>query len=663
MSFFSPLIFQVNSKVTRDLVIPTFSSSKTTIIPVFDTLVEAGLPQEGSVVYIKSLNNLRIGTSTGWSTISDASSTLTNAPGSVGQSIIANGIAPNLTVKGIAAGTGVLVSQTATDVVINGTATSTYTAGVGISILGNIINNTAPGNSYSAGTGVSLIGVNFANTGVLAITAGNNTIAATGTSANPIISGNYQAGAGISIVGNTISVTSNGTVLSVTAGDSTVTVGGTVTNPTIAGNYQAGSGITIVGNSIQNSGVIVDSISNLDNTLSISGTANNPIITGNYQGGTNISIVGNIISAANFVSDVVTGDAIVVIGGSLPSRTVRLSYTAGTNISITSTNTINSTLVGVDSVSAANSTVVIGGTLSNPTVRCNYVAGSGINITANAIDLVNVPVASITAGDSTLSITGTTNVVASGNYVAGSGISIVGNVVNLTVPPAQVPLDTIDYCFARSGAFTNLALGPINTNAAPNFNSSYYQAASIKITQLAVSIPTEFATPITLNVLVNGNVSPVSVTLTTPTTFATYSGSPYYIPSGSNLTLQYTGSGTNSIVASIVKTQEGTVAIATPPDPTGIVVSAITATSFTLTWSAVSGTATGFRIAYKVGSIPSSWSDPTAIQIPESAIFGSTYVFKSLTTVTTYGYVIYSINNNTPPTMSTGFASGTTTTV
>lgn len=666
MSLFSPLFAPVNTKIVRELTVPTFSSTKALIIPVFDTLLEAGDAQIGGLVYIKSLNSLRIGTSSGWSVISDASSTLTNAPGSVGQSIIANGSAPNLSVKGIAAGSGVIVSQTATDVVITGTATSTYTAGADISIVGNTISNTSPGIAYSAGTGVNLSGANFTNLGVLQISAGNNTISLGGSAQNPIVGGNYQGGSGISIVGNTINVTSNGTVLTVTAGDSTVVTSGTASNPQIAGNYLAGTGITIAGNSIQNAGTVVGTISNSDSTLLIGGTVNAPTITGNYQAGTNISIVGNVISAAPFVSNITAGDAIVTIGGVLPTRTVALNYAAGTNISITGGNIINSTLVGVNSVSAGNNTIVIGGTGTNPNVRCNYVAGAGITISGvNIISVSTVPVASITAANTTMNVSGVATTNVSGNYTAGTGISIVGNVVNLTAPPLQVQDDTINYCFGSvMPASSQIVLSKLNSTTGINPSVGFYLIDGIELKGLVASVPLELPT-FTVLVRINGVITPMQIVFAANQTFAFYSGSSVFAPAGSMLyvTINTPSVPGNSIIATITKKKNTTNAIAAPTNPSGLSASSITTSSFRLAWTIPSGTTIGYRIAYKVGSIPSSWNDPTAIQIPESAIYNNAYVFNSLLSATTYGYVLYSINGNTPPTMSATFQSGTTTTL
>lgn len=674
MSLFIPGLFSP-FKVIRDVTIPSYGITKAFIIPSFPTLIDAGDPQPGSLVFIVSLNEVRIGTIGGWSVVSGSSSTLSNAPGSIGASLVASGVAPNLLVKGIVGGSGVTVTSTATDVVITGNITPALTAGTDISIIGLVVSNTNPGVVYTPGNGVALTVNDFSNTGVIQVASLNSTLSISGGIQNRIVDGNYVAGSGISIVGNVINNLSNGTVLSVTAGDSTVLVGGTLTNPTVQGNYQAGTNIDITGNVISILGGGVVGVLNLDGTITISGPPTMPTLTGNYQSGANISIATNVINATPYPTSLTSGDTIVsIVGSGTPTPTIALSYVAGTDVSIVG-NVINSTLVGVDQLVAANNTVVVGGTVSNPTVRCDYQAGSGITITGvNTINAPNPFVSTITADpNNTLSVTPSPNVVVTGNYQGGTGITVVGNVINSSspVPPTASRQQVINFSHGTSGtsitsALTTTVLVGENSQVGEVSNTSgtfptqlgYYIADSMMINSFAAFMPPIQQAGVILiaRVLMNGN--PVANLTMNATDSQMVFSTPFYIPGGSMLYVAL-----RKVIGVIptpmtiyptysVNMEPGqTSAIAAPSTPSGASFSS-TSSSIGINVSGMSGTSTGIRVIYKTGSPPSSWTDPTGTQVYEYRSYGNRITLFGLSSLTTYFMLIFFINSNTPPTMS-----------
>lgn len=678
MSLFIPGLL-TPIKVIRDVVIPSYNITKTFIIPSFGTLAAAGDPQLGSIVFITSFGEVRIGTPGGWNIVSGTSSTLSLAPGALGASIVASGVAPNLLVKGIAGGTGVTVTVTPTDVIITGNVTPSLTAGSGISIAGNTINNTSPGIVYTAGTGVALTVNNFSNTGVLQISPANTTVSVSGTQQNPIVGGNFVAGNGISIVGNVINNLSNGTVLSITAGDTTVVVGGTLSNPTITGNYQAGTNIGITGNVISILGGI-SSITNLDGTISITGPAITPTLTGNYQAGGNVTIVGNAIDVTPYPTSLTSGDSIVtIVGSGTPTPTIALSYSAGSNVTIVG-NVINSTLPGVSSLTAANNTVLVTGTVLNPIVTGNYVAGSGVSITGtNVVNAVNPFVNSVTADvNNTVTVTGTTNVVVAGNYQAGTGIAITGNIIDSSssVVPSTVDRQMLTFLPNQTGGIQIFGISGgdytffLDSNGSSYVDSNingafptvrgYYIAEPMVINSITCLItPCQIAGLVfSARVYTNGNVV-LSSQLSTTDSRNVISG-PIYMPAGSmmyvaiNYTVPALGYNPNGFYAALSLAMETgqTTAIAAPAAPVSVSTSATTSTTIGLAISTPSGTTVGYRIIYKTGSYPSSWTDPTGIQVDQFRSYIGTFTLFDLTPSTTYYMLIYGVNSNTPPTMS-----------
>lgn len=436
-----------------DIKCTTFYASKRCRIPLTTNITTKTLEAFGSLAFDYVNNIAYISTSSEWIPISGNGIQLISA-GSVGSvSLVSDGVGPTVSTKGLIAGPGMTITSTATDITLS---------------------SSGSGPSYIAGPGINITGTTISNTGVITIGSGSSALLISGTPSNPVITGNYLAGTGMTLTGgNTFN---NAGVLSVSAGNSTITVGGTASNPTVSGNYTAGTGISIVGNVITNtspsSGVSLASLGT-GSTLVINGTgpaltirsivastaitiSSSPTeltISGNYLAGSGISIVGDVITNTSPGSGVTlaslgTGNSMVV-NGTGPSLTIKSlvastginiasspteltlsgTYAAGTGLSLVGT-TFNN--LGVLSVSAGDSTIAIGGTASNPTISGNYTAGTAINITGNSItctisllsEATGVGVYSILSDDTSPTFRTKTITAGSNITIADSGTSL-----------------------------------------------------------------------------------------------------------------------------------------------------------------------------------------------------------------------------------------------
>lgn len=147
---------------------------------------------------------------------------------------------------------------------------TTYTAGTGINLGGNVITNTAPDQTVAlTGTGGTTVTGTYPNFTINSTTGG----------------GSYTAGTGISIVGNVITNTSLNTdaqTLSVVGNQLSISGGNTVTMPT-GTTYTAGTGISLGGNVITNTAP--DQTVTLNSGTGISVTGSYPSFTITATGG------------------------------------------------------------------------------------------------------------------------------------------------------------------------------------------------------------------------------------------------------------------------------------------------------------------------------------------------------------------------------------------
>ena len=255
-------------------------------------------------------------------------------------------------------GGGVISVGAGTAITVTGTATTPVVNNVGVTAVG-----VGTGLSTSAATG----SLTLANTGVLGLTSIlNGGIGIGGTAQNPILTGTYYAGSGITVapdVTNNVQISNTG-VLSVAVGSglSTSAASGALTlaNTGVL-SAVAGTAISV------SSGTGDVTISNLGVTALTAGTGTS------VSGSTGSVTVDNtgVLSATGG-----TGLSVSASTGAVTfSNTGVTSIVAGTNVSISSATgavTINSsgTSGTVTSVTAAsgNSGITIGGTAADPTV-------------------------------------------------------------------------------------------------------------------------------------------------------------------------------------------------------------------------------------------------------------------------------------------------------
>lgn len=646
------------------------------VIPSFETIAEIGVPQVGSIAYVKSLQTLFIGGSGAWTPIQAQTSNITLAPGAVGSSIIFNGTGPNLSFKRIQAGSGVNITSSATDLTIN-IVGPPYVAGIGIDITAGVVSNTLPAIVYTAGTGLNFAGTVLNSTGVNTVTSGDTVVAVTGTQSNRVVTLGYQAGTNINITGNVISSTLPLGVDTISAGDSTIVIGGTASNPTVRCNYTAGTGMSITGTNTINATLspIVSSVVAGDTTVSITGSFNT-VISGNYQGSGQISIVGNTISSSIYVTSVTAANSTIVVGGLPATPSLSSGYVAGSEISIVG-NVINVVPTTVVTITPVDSTITVNSATPNNVITGNYQGGTGISIAGNVISIPSPHIQSVSAGDSTVFVGGTsTNPTLSGNYQNGPGIAITGNVIstgqfqqkylNFTTGGESLtisPTSTATYFISQYGTLTSSI-----TNA-NQMSTGVIAEQGLMLTDLAVTVSGSGVGNVSsltkvFNVLVNGLPTSMTSTLAAGnyTTITTVTGASIYVPQYS--VVSFTVDVTNPtatptplyVFATATSDYKNTVSILSPPDVTGVSGVAAT-TSITLSWTAAGGTTIGHRIIYKTGAVPpSSWNDPTGTQIFEASIYGNSRQVSRLTTLTTYSFLIFTINGNTPPTMSSGVA-------
>lgn len=347
----------------------------------------------GSLVWDATSQSLYISTDTRWVTVSSSSVVTPSAPTissrATTAAVQANTVqafkflqmptVPSITTTPLQEPGGIVLTgdtktlyySTANSWVQLGGTTVIASAGTGISLISSYTNPTYFLKSLIAGSGVTIT-PNFANTeltiaatggggGVTSIIAGN-AISVTGPAATPTVSAIYAGGAGISIVGATItntvnfqsepaggsvySIVSSNTVSPATLRTKTITSGTNVsivstgTNLTlnvtgVVISVSAGTGISITGTAtapiINNTGVITVTAGA---GISVTGTASNPIITNTTQ----------------FSSEPAFGLAYSIVSSSTvnPATLVTKTITAGSNINISSSGTnltINSTAV------------------------------------------------------------------------------------------------------------------------------------------------------------------------------------------------------------------------------------------------------------------------------------------------------------------------------
>ena len=392
-----------------------------------------------------------------------------------------SGLYPNFTVD---AADAQILSITGTQISIsNGNsinipAQTTYTAGSGIGIAGNVITNTSlntdgqtlsisgstlsitGGNSvaipvqtpYSAGTGIGIAGTVISNS------APDQTVVLTGGGATSIISAYPNF---------TISSTDNDIqTLSLNGNNLSILNGNTIALPAQT-PYTSGTGIGIAGTVISNSAP--------DQTVILTGGGATSIISA-YPNFT-ISSTDNDIQTLSLI-----GNNLSILNGNTITLPAQTPYTSGTGIGIAGT---------VISNSAPDQTVVLtgGGATSIISAYPNFTISSTdaqqLSLVGNLLSLTN-------SGSVTLP-TGTT-------YTAGSGIGIVGNVISNSNPDQTVTL-------TGAGATTITGLYPNFSITSTDNNTTYSAGSGISLVGTIFSLSAN--TDLTLTG--NGGATPLKI--------------------------------------------------------------------------------------------------------------------------------------------------------
>ncbi len=249
---------------------------------------------------------------------------------------------------------------------------SNYTAGTGITIAGNVINNGAPDQTVTL-TGAGATTVSGTYPSFTITSTDNNTT--------------YSAGAGIGIIGNVISnISPDQTVIMTGAGMSTVT-----------GTYPA---------------FTVNTIANTDVTLAGNGTAVTPLKIA-QQGATNGQTLkwnGASWLPANDIDQqslALVGNILSITNGNMVTLPTGTTYTAGIGISLAGNVISNTSPNQTVSLTGTGGTTIVSAypnfTINSPT----YTAGFGIGIVGNVITNTSPSTSyTVTAGGG-LSLAGT----------------------------------------------------------------------------------------------------------------------------------------------------------------------------------------------------------------------------------------------------------------
>ena len=100
-------------------------------------------------------------------------------------------------------------------------------------------------------------------------------------------------------------------------------------------------------------------------------------------------------------------------------------------------------------------------------------------------------------------------------------------------------------------------------------------------------------------------------------------------------------------------TATGTTLLSVPPDPTGLLATAVSGSQIDLNWDSGGGTTTGYRISYLAGAtLPADCASGTTVS--KSEITGTTHSFSGLLAGTAYAFRVCAINANSTPDVSKG---------
>jgi len=267
------------------------------------------------------------------------------------------------------------------------------------------ISSTDTNNVYTAGTGVSIVGNVISATGAFA----ENGILTINTSGIATGSGTFSANQSTN---NTITVSVPGTSLTSSVSGNNVTVNSSTGSSTtftlpagaVATNVLAGAGITVTGTqpNLTVTNTAPDQLVTLTGSgaTSVSGTYPNFTINSvdtntTYSAGTGITLTGTVFSnsAPDQIVSIVGGGA-TSVAGTYPNFTVsstdtNTTYGAGTGLSLVGTTFNNTAPDQVVSITGTGTTVVTGTypsfTINTPSIADTNFAINDLTLTGNRV--------------------------------------------------------------------------------------------------------------------------------------------------------------------------------------------------------------------------------------------------------------------------------------
>lgn len=371
-------------------------------------------------------------------------------------------------------------------------AGTTYTAGAGIDVTGNVITNTAPDQTVTiSGTGVSGVYPNFTITPV----SSPSTTLIQGSNVLLNQAGNTYTVSSVtptlSVTGNSISINPGNTQVlpnySLTQSGSNINLqqnGSTIATVTLSSgvSYTAGPGIDITGGVISNTSPAYD--------ITLSGpTVNNGIAPALSIDAQSLTVTSNSVIGLSHGGGTVTmtpasltytpGTNTLKLTDGLSVNTITLNSTPSTSIVSTNTNVLSVAQAGssfslspvIQTLSASVSSISIsnGNSIAWPahalTLATNTLSINGPG--GNAVVLPVTPATTLTAG-SNVTVSGSfpTYTVSAPNYVLGTSSNSITLTNGVNSSSVAVPVQPI------SLLGTTLTAGPttnsVNLNALPS---------------------------------------------------------------------------------------------------------------------------------------------------------------------------------------------------
>ena len=356
-----------------------------------------------------------------------------------------------------------------------GNAGQTYTAGNGISITGNVIDNTAPDQTVviNSGTGTNVSGtypnftidnaqpdqtVTIAQGGATTVTGTYPNFTINSTDANTT----YSAGTGIDVTGTTITNTApdqtvtitNGTGVAITGTYPSFTITNSSPNATHTGDVTGSGALTIANNAVTTTKIADGNVTAVKlnsmaatngQVLKYNGTNWAPAADANttYTAGSGINVAGTVISnTAPDQTVAITGSGATSVTGTYPNFTIsstdtNTTYSAGTGLNLTGT-TFSSTQTLAQTLANGNTAGTYNILMNNNDITGARILGLGSS-NANYIDMYYGHIydydGSHGNNGEVLTVHGTSpntwvtwDVPAS--YTFGNGLSLTGNTVN-----------------------------------------------------------------------------------------------------------------------------------------------------------------------------------------------------------------------------------------